>query len=160
MDLFGNSAPALVSHESPAQRVDGYNPMRWNCTRQGCFNVVRRPKIELFADCFPGKISFGDIDGMVEIGGHFLILEWKSCNPSVPRAQHIMYEHFVRNSRNAVVVVFGNAETMEVMKRRWYYGSNNGLVQTAEGAASFEVVHNEIAGWHKWAMATRIELVK
>ena len=36
-------------------RADGYNPLRWDCERQGCFNLKRRPKIEVFADCFPGR---------------------------------------------------------------------------------------------------------
>ena len=37
--------------------ANGYNPLRWDCERQGCFNLKRRPKIEVFADCFPGRIS-------------------------------------------------------------------------------------------------------
>lgn len=56
---------------------NGYNPMQWNCERQGCFNVKKRPKIEMFADCLPRKISFSDIDGIVEINGNLLLLEWK-----------------------------------------------------------------------------------
>jgi len=51
--------------------------MRWDCEKQGCFNLKKRPKIELFADCFPGAISFGDVDGRVEYKGRFLELEWK-----------------------------------------------------------------------------------
>jgi hypothetical protein len=47
----------------------GYNPLRLDCAAQGCFNLKRRSNIELFADCFPGRISFGDVDGIVEIGG-------------------------------------------------------------------------------------------
>ena len=43
---------------------NGYNPLRWDCQKQGCFNKKKRPKIEEFAECLPGKISFGDIDGI------------------------------------------------------------------------------------------------
>ena len=49
----------------------GYNPMRWDCEKSGCFNVKCRPKIEVFAECFPGRINFGDMDGRVELGGYF-----------------------------------------------------------------------------------------
>lgn len=32
---------------------NGANPMRWDCTTQGCFNLKKRPKVEVFADCLP-----------------------------------------------------------------------------------------------------------
>lgn len=51
-------------------RAGGYNPLCGDCARHGCFSLKRRPKIELFADCFPGRISFGAVDGIVEIGGN------------------------------------------------------------------------------------------
>lgn len=53
--------------------ANGYNPLRWDCERRGCFNLKRRPKIEVFAECFPGRINFGDVDGIVEIGGNALL---------------------------------------------------------------------------------------
>ena len=53
----------------------GYSPMRWNCREKGCYNETLRPRIEEFAGCFPGIISLSDIDAIVEIGSHFLILE-------------------------------------------------------------------------------------
>jgi hypothetical protein len=54
--------------------ANGYNPMRWNCEKDGCFNVKCRPKIEQFADCFPGRIAVSDIDGIVEINGRLGLL--------------------------------------------------------------------------------------
>ena len=57
---------------------NGFNPMRWDCDRWGCFNRVCRPKIEKFADCFPGRINFGDLVAIVEVSGNTLVLEWKS----------------------------------------------------------------------------------
>ena len=66
--------------------ANGYNPLRWDCLRRGCFNLKRRPKIEVFADCFPGRINFGDVDGIVEISGNALLLDGKakrtSCRPA------------------------------------------------------------------------------
>jgi len=56
---------------------NGHNPMRWDCQKQGCFNKKKRPRIEMFAECLPGKIAVGDVDGLVEIKGNFLFLEFK-----------------------------------------------------------------------------------
>ena len=68
----------------------GFNPLRWDCDHQGCFNKLKRPKIEVFADCFPGRINFGDVDGIVEINGYLLILEWKPERIELSRGQGIM----------------------------------------------------------------------
>lgn len=46
---------------------DGTNPLRWDCVSRGCFNRLCRPKIELFAACFPGRIAMSDIDATVEV---------------------------------------------------------------------------------------------
>lgn len=94
----------------------GFNPMRWNCQTAGCFNVKRRPKIELFADCFPRRINFGDVDGLVELNGWFCLLEWKGDGGAVRTGQHRSYIQFTNEDRpgNIVFVVYGNAETMHV----------------------------------------------
>jgi hypothetical protein len=88
--------------------------MRWNCEKQGCFNKKKRPKIEVFADCFPGRISFGDVDGIVEIAGRFLMLEWKPGTGPISRGQSIMYEKITRDKKWMVIVVAGDAEAMEI----------------------------------------------
>ena len=41
---------------------NGYNPMKWDCGTRGCFNAIRRPKIEVFAEVLPGRIAMSDID--------------------------------------------------------------------------------------------------
>jgi hypothetical protein len=93
-------------------RADGYNPLRWDCASQGCFNLRRRPKIEIFADCFPGRISFGDVDGIVEVGGNALLLEWKSEERQLPSGQRLLYQRLTRNGPVSVMIVIGDAETM------------------------------------------------
>lgn len=101
---------------------DGYNPLNWNCHKEGrCYNIALRPKIEVFADCFPKKIAMSDIDGMVEINGHFLALEWKTSGAKMPTGQRIMFERFTQNSdKDIVIEVRGNAETMEVFYYRMF----------------------------------------
>jgi len=92
---------------------NGYNPLRWDCEKQGCFNIKRRPKIEVFSDCFPGRINFGDVDGIVEINGRALMLEWKTHRGALPTGQAIMYRKITETGLISVLCVAGNAETME-----------------------------------------------
>ena len=76
----------------------GYNPLRWDCEKRGCFNIKRRPKIEVFHKCFPGNINFGDVDGIVEINGRGLMLEWKSGKPNKKGELVIYPEHIYQVS--------------------------------------------------------------
>lgn len=100
--------------------ANGYNPLRWNCERSGCYNIKQRPKIEQFADCFPGKIALTDIDATVEINGRFLFMEFKSGMPrELPTGQRIYFERLTFLSRDIMaVIICGDAETMEVRALR------------------------------------------
>lgn len=123
----------------------GYNPLRWDCEKQGCFNQVCRPKIEVFADCFPGRINFGDIDGIVEINGNGLILEWKSVPKDIPVGQDIMYSRFCKNNITTLVVV-GNAQTMEVSHYGLYYNGKRYPVQGYK-ETDLETIKQKIRAW-------------
>lgn len=96
----------------------GFRPFNWNCHDGGrgenCFNLKRRPKFGVFYDCFPGRISFTDVDGLVEISGCFCLLEWKGDGGSIKRGQERSYIQFTRWGGNIVFVVNGDAETMVV----------------------------------------------
>lgn len=96
-----------------ASSGNGFNPLRWDCEKQGCFNELRRPKIEIFADCFPGKINFGDVDGLVEINKKGLFLEWKSEKRNLPTGQRIAHKNLTHGEKLTTICVVGNPETME-----------------------------------------------
>jgi len=98
--------------------MNGYNPMRWDCEVDGCFNKKCRPKIEEFAECFPGSMAFTDIDMMIEINGRFLFGEWKSFTLETPTGQRIAYERLVNKCPATMIMLYGNAETMEVKMYR------------------------------------------
>lgn len=131
----------------------GWNPMRHDCKIEGCYNVKHRPKIEVFADCFPGKINFGDIDAsIVERNSRALLLEWKSFElipTEIPGGQRITYENLSRTGFMTVAILVGNAETMEVRHYGFYFGGefrgwkNGGL----------DAVKTHFTKWDKWAMS-------
>lgn len=114
--------------------VPGFNPIRWDCEQQGCFNKLCRPKLEIFAECFPGKMAMSDIDGIVEIGGRYLMLEWKNEWDGkvihVDTARRIMYERVTADGDFVVYVVAGNAQTMEVWaSSKFEHGKRQPTVQ-------------------------------
>ena len=126
---------------------DGTNPMRWDCTSRGCFNQLRRPKIERFAACFPGRIAMSDIDATVEVNGHFVFLEMKSFQGEIPRGQRIYFERLTRLSqRISVMIICGDAETMQCEAICWIY---NGQLTDWQPATLDDVVRllNKFANW-------------
>lgn len=127
---------------------NGTNPMRWDCARQGCFNRKKRPKIELFADCLPGRISFGDIDGIVEINGNLLLLEWKD-HQEISRGQRILFERLTRLCPATVLVVEGDAEDMAVTSIRTIW---NGAIPESE-PGDLEKLRQYIRMWSDHALA-------
>lgn len=128
---------------------NGFNPMRWDCEKQGCFNKKCRPKIEIFSECFPGRINFGDVDGIVEINGNALFLEWKcdwKCSlPKISVGQKIMYEKLSKTGIISIIIIFGNAETMESRKYCWF---TNGK-QSDWIEADIDDIKNQIRQWSK-----------
>ena len=88
--------------------------MRWDCDHSGCWKDKNLVKLGVFDECFPGNIGFSDIDGVVEIDGHFLLIEWKYGDSELPEGQRIMFENMTKDERWIVVLVNGNAESMEV----------------------------------------------
>lgn len=121
------------------------NPLRWNCDRDGCFNRKHRPKIEIFADDLPRNIAISDIDGTVEINGHFLFLEWKSgeCR-DIPMGQEIWAKQkTLQSPRNTYIIIFGDCETMEMTHIQTIkHGRVYGLTE-----CNLEQFHLRLQGW-------------
>lgn len=122
--------------------------MRWKCGERGCFNKKKRPKIEQFCECFPGAISLSDIDGVVEINGKFLILEWKEDAKELPLGQKIMFGWWAaaEDRMFTVICVAGNAETMEVTHAMHYTGPDSTWM-----VKDFDWVWRFMKRWSEWA---------
>lgn len=99
--------------------------MQWDCERQGCFNQKKRLKLEIFDECFPGKIGLSDIDGAVEINGRCLMIEGKGRGVPVPDGQRIMFERLSSGGMVTVFVIECDAETMEVFSVAVFDGGKN-----------------------------------
>ena len=128
-----------------------YNVMRWNCNKGGpganCFNKKCRPKIEVFCDCFPRGISFGDVDGIVEINACGLMLEWKSNTEKLKYGQVTMYKNLSLLGILSIIHVVGNAETMKVT----HMGTIFHGVQSSLFPATLDDVKDKIRQWVKLA---------
>lgn len=127
--------------------AQGFNPLRWDCREHGCFNWKKRPKIELFACCLPGKIGFGDIDAITEIYGNALLLEWKSTPQPLATGQRLMYDRVTDDGRFTVLLLAGDAKTMNVTHRAWYF---KGCFKTWKSSTLIEA-KEWIARWATWA---------
>lgn len=126
---------------------NGFNPLRWDCEKQGCFNQLKRPKIEVFHGCFPGNINFGDVDGLVEINGHGLLLEWKENNGSIPTGQRITHEKLTKTGMLTTIVIIGNPEHMTCQKYGFFF---KGKFQNYK-QGDIEKVKEVIKKWAVWA---------
>ena len=126
---------------------NGANPLRWDCSRSGCFNLKKRPKIELFADCLSGRIAFSDIDAIVEIRGNLLLLEWKD-HQGLATGQRILFERLTQLCPATVLIVEGDAEEMTVESIRT---AERGAISPPE-PADFETLRQWIRLWSDWAV--------
>lgn len=127
---------------------NGYNPLRWDCAKQGCFNQKKRPKIEVFADCLPGKIAIGDVDGLVEIQGNLLFLEFKA-HSVIPRGQQILFKRLTRLAPAVVLVIEADTETMDIFGVSYIY---QGQIEP-QVAMDLDGLRALIQSWATWAQA-------
>lgn len=130
---------------------NGFNPLRWDCEKQGCFNKLRRPKIEVFADCFPRRINFGDVDGLVELNSKGLLLEWKCGNGCLPTGQKIAHQKLTQEGKLTTICVTGNAETMECSSYGFFWEGKWHDYKKA----TLEDIKKFMKRWAAWADDTK-----
>lgn len=142
--------------------TDKSNPLRWDCDKRGCFNVKKRPKIELFAECFPGNIMMSDIDGETEINGKWLRIEWKEDGAPLTNGQRINYRKLTQQTETVVYIVHGDAETMEITNFDCFYNGKleEGLYDPGKQETCLEQLKAEFVRWAEWAKPPRLRVVK
>lgn len=91
-----------------------------------------------------GRCAVSDLDGIVERGGRFLVLETKMPGVDVPRGQAIMFDAMVRAGMTVIVIwghtnqpiamqIWGKTGTMptnedelRTVVREWFEGKQTG----------------------------------
>ena len=131
---------------------NGYNPIRWDCKSQGCFAQNCRPRIEELAEALPGRMAFGDLDGMVEIGGNVLILEFKHPGSLIPKGQLTAYQKMTDANHITVFVIWGESATMRLEQLSIFYGGK----QTAPVPVNLNALRNRISAWANYAQRNRV----
>lgn len=61
---------------------------RHECTRSGCY-IAQLPSWDDLIECFPRGIRPTDVDGLVEINGHVLVMEEKAAGKSPDNGQRL-----------------------------------------------------------------------
>ena len=97
--------------------------MRWDCSpdKDGCYRRLGQPDLTVLDECFPGRIAMTDVDGLVEINGQFLFIEWKRRG-DVPVGQRIMFERLTRHPAFTILVILGDPRTMAVERYDVFQG--------------------------------------
>ena len=97
--------------------------MRWDCSpdKDGCYRRLGQPDLTVLDECFPGRIAMTDVDGLVEINGQFLFLEWKRRG-DVPAGQRIMFERLTKHPEFTILVILGDPATMAVERYDVFQG--------------------------------------
>lgn len=88
---------------------NGFRPIRWDCARDGCFNEKCRARFDELYDALPSKISFTDLDGIVEVNGRFLVIEWKHSR-HIPQGQLILFQQLAALPQFTVIVLVGKPQ--------------------------------------------------
>lgn len=123
---------------------NGFNPLRWDCKKSGCYNAKLRPRIEHLADSLPGRIAFSDVDATVEVGGRFLFLEWKAPGGKLSIGQEIYHKKLTALSRRITsVVIEGDPAAMRCDRLRVIRGGKVGPWESTSLAA----LKTRIATW-------------
>lgn len=67
-------------------------------------------------ECFDRGIRVGDVDGLVEVSGKFLLLEGKSLESrGVPEGQRIMFEALAKLPEFTIIVFRGKPPSIETV---------------------------------------------
>lgn len=117
--------------------------MRWECPRDGCWKDKNLLKFDVFAGCFPRDINFTDLDGIVELNGNYLVLEWKNSPCTLPTGQRIMFQRMTSTGIISALIVAGNAELMEPTHMQpWWMGKPGKWV-----ACDIHSLRDRICNW-------------
>jgi hypothetical protein len=118
--------------------------MRWRCQDFGCY-LQRRSDVVMFDGCFPAGISMGNVDGIVELCGHFLMIEFRKPGRPLPIGQGHMFEQLVATGYFTVFVVFAleqHVQSWTVFTRRGQHHEEGDVMALREAVAAWSQAHD------------------
>jgi hypothetical protein len=92
--------------------------------------------------CFPRRISWGDLDGEIEINGHFLVVEGKRTHQSITGGQKYSMDARLRDGR-VIYVVYGDPPTDIRAMQFW--------PDAQRVSATWETFWHACKEWAEWA---------
>jgi len=96
---------------------------RWDCSVDGCYKRTCLPDWSVLNDAL-SPCKMGDIDGLVERRGQFLVVEWKPPGRSVERAQERALEALNSLDQCTVLIVHGLSDPMDPKTVRYPFGKD------------------------------------
>lgn len=112
--------------------MDSFKKMDWECSRNGCFNEIKRLDFGAFFDCWPQKISMSDVDGICEIDGAFLMLESKESGRPLGYAMGRLLFQFCCMPRCVGFCAWGNLRAREVDRIEVFCDAQRVMVEPAD----------------------------
>lgn len=112
---------------------------------------------DVFKGCFPRGCVPTDLDGIIEIGGHFLVIEWKNPGGKVSGGQQWTFEDMVKLKSHTVMVLHGLLDKTGMMERvdKIILYNPTGSVTTYEKKdASVDKVRYLCQKWSEYAERT------
>ena len=104
--------------------------IRHDCTKQGCYKETCLPDWGIFDGCFNEKserIRIGDLDGVVEVDGSILFLEWKRFENRLSYGQERLFRSLTENSaKQKVLIVYGDLNCRDGLKYQIISGGKFG----------------------------------
>jgi len=121
--------------------------IRHNCETHGCYIKKMTPNWGFLDSSFSGKITVGDIDGIVEANGKLLILEWKSTGATLPEGQEIMFKKSTRSGVVTAIVIWGDpVETIVSHCQTFFRGTKKEKID-----ATADDIKGVCLWWEQWA---------
>lgn len=126
--------------------------IRHDCKSRGCYKDACLPDWGIFDGCFDAKspkISIGDLDGVVEVNGKILFLEWKRKECELSYGQMALFKTLTRNSeKQSVLVIYGSVDGNGDLKYQTIHKGNVSEMQDCDA----EFIRKMLKRWTYYAM--------
>ena len=125
--------------------------MRYECAAGHCWLDEHVARLGEFDECFPGRIGFTDVDGLVERNGHALVIELKRPGAPLPTGQRIVLERMTTRMGDdfQAIVVWGSQDWSGPLEwQRWERGR-----PSLRQPVTLAEIKAHCRKWFRWADA-------